>query len=130
MTENTLADLLCAYIGQYGAKAALMVIIAALDEDALNHPGNPRGALAAINATGPTTTDQAQTLCLAFGCMAFRARLNPVGGATDGWCGPRVAAVSGAGRRQGSGGCLDTRNRLDAVYRPHESGKRYKAEDE
>ena len=49
-TENTLARIIRRYVAQYGAKAAVDVIVATLDDDALNHPGKPQGTTASINA--------------------------------------------------------------------------------
>ena len=50
MTENAFADILHAYVAQYGAKPAIATIVAVLDDDALNHGGKPRGVIASINA--------------------------------------------------------------------------------
>ena len=50
MTENTLADLLRSYVVAFGGKAAVDVIIAVLDEEALKHRGKPAGTLASIDA--------------------------------------------------------------------------------
>lgn len=49
-TENTFADLLRRYVSTYGAKAAVDVIVVALDEQAMNHPGKPQGTIASVNA--------------------------------------------------------------------------------